>query len=66
MVEEEVIEEEDSSETSSTTESIRKIKGGIVRPFRSNQDLLETLKRRREQVSASKQAIRTFHNISLI
>lgn len=43
--------DEQQPETSSTTESSKKfLKSGVVRPFRSNDDLLATLKRRREQV----------------
>lgn len=58
MKEEEVAEAEYEDEvvpeTSSTTETTKKfIKGGILRPFRSNDDLLATLKRRREQVVTS-------------
>jgi len=42
--------DEQQPETSSTTESSKKfLKSGVVRPFRSNDDLLATLKRRREQ-----------------
>ncbi|KAF5291711.1 hypothetical protein FQR65_LT11404 [Abscondita terminalis] len=52
--EEEPIEENIQPETSSTTESGRRLKGGILRPFRSNQDLLETLKKRREQAVINK------------
>ncbi|KAF7276289.1 hypothetical protein GWI33_010700, partial [Rhynchophorus ferrugineus] len=48
-------EEPQPVETSSTTEAPKKfLKGGIVRPFRSNDDLLATLKRRREQVVSNK------------
>ncbi|XP_066253873.1 uncharacterized protein [Euwallacea similis] len=48
--------EEQQQETSSTTETPKKfLKGGIVRPFRSNDDLLASLKRRREQVVSNKQ-----------
>ncbi|XP_050307578.1 transcriptional regulator ATRX homolog [Anthonomus grandis grandis] len=48
--------DEQVPETSSTTETSKKfIKSGIVRPFRSNDDLLATLKRRREQVVTNKQ-----------
>lgn len=48
-------EDDVEPETSSTTETSKKfIKGGILRPFRSNDDLLATLKRRREQVATSK------------
>lgn len=47
-------EDDVPAETSSTTEASKKfIKGGILRPFRSNDDLLATLKRRREQVVTS-------------
>lgn len=47
-------EDEVQPETSSTTETSKKfIKGGVLRPFRSNDDLLATLKRRREQVASS-------------
>lgn len=53
MAEEEVAEEQ-QDQTSSTTEAPKKfIKSGIVRPFRSNDDLLATLKRRREQAANS-------------
>ncbi|CAH1369513.1 unnamed protein product [Tenebrio molitor] len=49
------VEEEQQEQTSSTTEAPKKfLKGGIVRPFRSNDDLLATLKRRREQVANNK------------
>lgn len=55
VVEEADYEEEQPQEASSTTEAPKKfIKSGIVRPFRSNDDLLATLKRRREQVVSSK------------
>ncbi|XP_018579003.1 uncharacterized protein LOC108917057 [Anoplophora glabripennis] len=55
VVEEADYEEEQPQETSSTTEAPKKfIKSGIVRPFRSNDDLLATLKRRREQVVSNK------------
>ncbi|XP_018322295.1 uncharacterized protein LOC108735010 [Agrilus planipennis] len=56
IVEEELPEEEEAApaETSSTTESGRKLKGGILRPFRSNEDLLATLKKRREQAVSNK------------
>ncbi|KAF2894200.1 hypothetical protein ILUMI_11975 [Ignelater luminosus] len=54
LPEEELVEEEIPAETTSTTESGRKLKGGIVRPFRSNQDLLATLKKRREQAVSNK------------
>lgn len=54
-------EDEVQPETSSTTEASKKfIKGGILRPFRSNDDLLATLKRRREQVATSKYAFLRF------
>lgn len=46
--------EEIPAESSSTTESQKKLAGGIVRPFRSNDDLLAALKRRREQASNRK------------
>lgn len=36
-----------------TTEASKKLKGGVVRPFRSNEDLLAALKRRRAQVGSS-------------
>ncbi|XP_033223945.1 uncharacterized protein LOC117177400 [Belonocnema kinseyi] len=36
-----------------TTESSKKLKAGVVRPFRSNDDLLAALKRRRAQVGLS-------------
>ncbi|KAK5646439.1 hypothetical protein RI129_004903 [Pyrocoelia pectoralis] len=52
--EEELVEEEVQPETSSTTEAGRRLKGGILRPFRSNHDLLETLKKRREQAIINK------------
>ncbi|KAB0797653.1 hypothetical protein PPYR_08646 [Photinus pyralis] len=52
--EDELVEEEVQPETSSTTESGRRLKGGILRPFRSNHDLLETLKKRREQAIINK------------
>lgn len=49
-------DEASQSSTTSTTEASKKIGNGIVRPFRSNQDLLETLKRRRaEKVAAGPQ-----------
>ncbi|KAL1494691.1 hypothetical protein ABEB36_010255 [Hypothenemus hampei] len=55
--EDEYVDEQLQPETSSTTESTKKfLKGGIVRPFRSNDELLATLKRRREQAVNSKQA----------
>ncbi|KAK4879858.1 hypothetical protein RN001_008004 [Aquatica leii] len=56
--EEEPIEEV-QPETSSTTEAGRRLKGGVVRPFRSNQDLLETLKKRREQAVINKTHAKT-------
>ncbi|XP_044266455.1 uncharacterized protein LOC123012526 [Tribolium madens] len=57
--EEEVVDEAEGEEkqeqTSSTTEAPKKfLKGGIVRPFRSNDELLATLKRRREQAASNK------------
>jgi hypothetical protein len=55
------VEEEQQEQTSSTTEAPKKfLKGGIVRPFRSNDDLLATLKRRREQVANSMSDQKTF------
>lgn len=49
-------DEASQSSTTSTTEASKKIGTGRVRPFRSNQDLLETLKRRRaEKVAAGPQ-----------
>jgi len=44
--------EEGAADVSSTTEAPRKKVGGVVRPFRSNHDLIEALKRRRQQASA--------------
>lgn len=52
MPEEEV--EEVPVEASSTTEAPKKLRTGILRPFRSNDDLLAALKRRREQAANSK------------
>lgn len=52
MPEEEL--EEVPVEPSSTTEPPKKLRGGIVRPFRSNDDLLAALKRRREQAANGK------------
>lgn len=40
--------EEAPSSTPSSTEPTRKPFGGVVRPFRSNKDLLDSLKRRRQ------------------
>lgn len=54
---EEEIEEgdlEEIQEPTTTTEAPKRLKGGIVRPFRSNDELLATLKRRREQASSGK------------
>ncbi|XP_076683801.1 uncharacterized protein LOC143376907 isoform X2 [Andrena cerasifolii] len=52
--EEELEENQDQQEEvpTTTTESSKKVRGG-VRPFRSNQDLLAALKRRRAQVGPS-------------
>lgn len=65
MPEEEV--EEVPVEPSSTTEAPKKLKGGIVRPFRSNDDLLAALKRRREQAANRKYSrIKLFFAIVII
>lgn len=48
-------EQADSSTTTTTTEATKKI-GPSVRPFRSNQDLLSTLKKRRLSEKNSKPA----------
>jgi len=48
---EEEIEEED---TVTTTEANRRLKAGVVRPFRSNDDLLAALKRRRAEAANGK------------
>lgn len=53
-VPEEEIEEIPEEQPSSTTESPKKLRTGVVRPFRSNDDLLAALKRRREQAASSK------------
>ncbi|KOC67750.1 hypothetical protein WH47_11151, partial [Habropoda laboriosa] len=52
--EEELDEEQEQQEEvlTTTTEASKKVRGG-VRPFRSNQDLLAALKRRRAQVGPS-------------
>ncbi|CAK9803365.1 hypothetical protein ANTQUA_LOCUS3687 [Anthophora quadrimaculata] len=52
--EEELEEEQEQQEEipTTTTEASKKVRGG-VRPFRSNQDLLAALKRRRAQVGPS-------------
>ncbi|XP_039278501.1 uncharacterized protein LOC111048166 isoform X2 [Nilaparvata lugens] len=52
-----VEEDNESQSQTTTTEAPKKgkggLKGGVVRPFRSNTDLLETLKRRRAQVGSN-------------
>ncbi|BET02387.1 Hypothetical protein NTJ_15205 [Nesidiocoris tenuis] len=51
--------EEPKETTTTSTEPPKKgIRGGVVRPFRSNEDLIEALKRRRAQIS-SERAIST-------
>ncbi|XP_034184885.1 uncharacterized protein LOC117606494 [Osmia lignaria lignaria] len=45
-------QEQEEQTPTTTTESSKKVRGG-VRPFRSNQDLLAALKRRRAQVGPS-------------
>lgn len=47
------VQSESTSEIPTSTEG-KKIKAGIVRPFRSNDDLLAALKRRRIQASSDK------------
>lgn len=44
-----------------TTEVPKKFKAGSVRPFRSNDDLLAALKRRREQAATHKSAPKAVH-----
>nr|ATU82812.1 secreted hypothetical protein [Pristhesancus plagipennis] len=45
-------EQADPATTTTSTEAPKKgIRGGVVRPFRSNTDLIEALKRRRAQAS---------------
>ncbi|RZF42416.1 hypothetical protein LSTR_LSTR015758 [Laodelphax striatellus] len=64
---EQLVDEEEAqggSEEQTTTEAAKKgtvLKGGVVRPFRSNTDLLETLKRRRAQVGQHGQVVSTTH-----
>ncbi|KAK9888367.1 hypothetical protein WA026_000620 [Henosepilachna vigintioctopunctata] len=59
---EEIVQEEPVEQASSTTETPKKyIKGGIVRPFRSNNDLSASLKRRREQAAFNKQHSKSVH-----
>ena len=51
--------------SSTTTEASKgkRVGNGVLRPFRSNQDLIETLKRRRQQASAGGPVI-TLHTTS--
>lgn len=54
----EEVEQQPDEQPSSTTETTKKfLKSGVVRPFRSNDDLLATLKRRREQAALSELTI---------
>ncbi|XP_014469591.1 PREDICTED: ABC transporter F family member 4 [Dinoponera quadriceps] len=51
---EDVLEENEEQEApTTTTESAKKLRSGGVRPFRSNEDLLAALKRRRAQTGSS-------------
>ncbi|XP_014260824.1 uncharacterized protein LOC106673268 [Cimex lectularius] len=49
-------DEEEPQQTTTTTEAPKKgIRGGVLRPFRSNTDLIEALKRRRAQAGSASQ-----------
>lgn len=48
---EELEEEIEEEEPVTTTEASRRLKAGVVRPFRSNDDLLAALKRRRVEAA---------------
>ncbi|GLV38836.1 hypothetical protein CBL_05835 [Carabus blaptoides fortunei] len=50
----ELEEEVEEQPVTTTTEATKKLRAGIVRPFRSNDDLLAALKRRREQAGSGK------------